>query len=184
MVEKTIFISSLFRYKRDLTKEVKQRKVDKSNETTLGFQDEEGPCTSYQQKKNLVLHRAPKKHTMPFPFEEEDKRHGDGGHLDHEILSEYLAEYKSQPRAFKENLTLPQFIQLKGERRPCSNRFLLSTFDGSYIGLHLEGEANIRWFNHLSHAKVTAYADFTQKLIKNFDKKKSEEKKPSPPLTT
>ena len=68
---------------------------------------------------------------MPFSFKEENKRHGDGGHLDHEILSKYLAEYKSQPRAFKENLTLPQFIQLKEETRPCSNIFLLPTFDGS-----------------------------------------------------
>ena len=81
------FISSLFRYKRDLTKEFKQGKMEKRSETTLGFQDEEGPCTSYQQKGDPVLHRAPKKHTMPFHFEEEDKRHGDGGHLDHEILS-------------------------------------------------------------------------------------------------
>ena len=111
--------------------------MDKGSDTTLGFQDEEGPCTSYEKKKYLVLHRAPKKNCMPLPFEREEKRHGDGGHLDHEILSEYLAKYKSQPRAFKENLTLPQFIQLKEERRPCSNRrkkgnrFLLSTFDGS-----------------------------------------------------
>ena len=43
------------------------------------------------------------KHTMPFSFEEEEKRHGDVGHLDHEILSEYLVEYKSQPRAFKDS---------------------------------------------------------------------------------
>ena len=59
----------------------------------------------------MVLHRTPKKHAMPFSFE--DKRHEDGEHLDHEILSEYLEGYKSQPRTFKENLTLPQFIQLK-----------------------------------------------------------------------
>ena len=130
-----IFISSLFRSKKDLTKEVQQRKMEKGSETTLGFQDEEGPCTSYQQKEDLVLNRAPKKHDMPFYFEY--KRHEDGGNLDHDILSEYLAKYKSQPRAFKENLTLPQFIQLKEERRPSSNRrkrhnrFYLPTFDGS-----------------------------------------------------
>ena len=39
--------------------------------------------------------------------------------------------------------------------------------------LHLEGEANNWWFSHLSHVRVTAYADFTQRLIKKFDKKKS-----------
>ena len=127
--------------------------------------------------------------------------------MEHEILSGYLAEYKYQPRAFKETLTLPQFIHLEEERRPCSNRrikgnrFLLSTFDGSstciekawgmnldsffllhpvvereaveIAALHLEGEANIWWFSHLSHARVTTFVDFTQRLIKIFDKKKS-----------
>ena len=48
--------------------------------------------------------------------------------------------------------------------------------------LHLEGEAKIWWFNHLSHARVTTFAYFTQRLIKKIDKKKSEEEKPSPPL--
>ena len=61
----------------------------------------------------------------------------DGGHLDHKILSECLVEYKFQPRAFKETLAFPQFIQLEEEIRPCGqgrikgNRFLLSTFCGS-----------------------------------------------------
>ena len=62
------FISSLFRSKKDLTKEVKQRRMEKRSETTLGFQDEEGPCTSYQQNEDPELHRAPKKHTMAFSF--------------------------------------------------------------------------------------------------------------------
>ena len=48
--------------------------------------EEEGPCTSYSHK-------------------EEDKEHG--GHLDHQIISEYIVEYKSQPRAFKETLAFP-----------------------------------------------------------------------------
>ena len=77
------------------------------NETFRGFQEEEGPCTSYSQKKEPMLKQAPKNYTSPFPFEEEEKRHGDGGHLENEILSGYLAEYKSQPRAFKETLPFP-----------------------------------------------------------------------------
>ena len=127
-------------------------------------------------------------------------------------MSGYLAEYKFQPRAFKKTLDFPQFIQLREERRPCRNRFLLPTFYGSYTctsrdwgmkldaffllhpvvereaveiaALHLEGEAKNWWFSHMSHARVIAYADFTQRFIKNFDKKKSKEKKPSPPLAT
>ena len=65
--------------------------MDRSNENELGSQGEEGPCTSYQQKRKPVLHRAPKQYPIPFPFEEEEKRHGDGGHLDHEFISEYLS---------------------------------------------------------------------------------------------
>ena len=37
MMERMSFISSLFRSKRELTKEVKQRKMEKGNETRLGF---------------------------------------------------------------------------------------------------------------------------------------------------
>ena len=113
------------------------------------------------------------------------------------ILSEYLVEYKSQPRAFRETLAFPQFIHLEEERRPCGqgrikgNRFLLSTFDGSFAAkvwarklnaffllhllverevveiaaLHLEGEAKIWWFRHLSHARVVTFVGFTRRLI-------------------
>ena len=47
-----------------------------------------------------------------------------GDHLEHEILSGYLAEYKCQPRAFKETIDFPQFIKLREERRPCNNRMI------------------------------------------------------------
>ena len=79
-------------------------------------EEEEVPCTSYSHQ-------------------EEDIEHG--RYLDHQILSDYLVEYISQPRGFKETLHFPHFIQLREEKRPCSrkeikgNRFLLSTFDGS-----------------------------------------------------
>ena len=205
MMEGMIFVSYIFRSMKDLSKEVKQMRMERCNETSRGFQDEEGPCTSYQQQRKLVLHRAPKKYTMSTFLEEEGEIHG--GNLDNEILSEYVAEYKSQSRAFKENLTLPQFIQIKEERRPCSNRrrkhnrFLLCTFYRSstcaarawrrkldalfllhpivqkevveIVALHLEGEANIWWFSHLIHARVTAFENFTQSLVKKFEKKKS-----------
>ena len=78
MMEGMSFISSLFRSMKDLTNKVKKIEMERNNETSLGFQDEEGPCTSYQQKEEPVLHRAPKKHAMPFPFEGKEKRHGDG----------------------------------------------------------------------------------------------------------
>ena len=118
------------------------------------------------------------------------------------ILSEYVAEYKTKPRSFKNTLALPQFVQLEEERRPHSygmmrgNIFLLSTFDGSLTCaakawvmkleaffllhpiverkaveiavLHLEGEANTRWFSHLSHARVSTLAEFSQNMIRRF----------------
>ena len=42
------------------------------------------------------------------------------------------------------------------------------------VALHLEGEAGDWWFNHLSHMKVFAYADFFQRLKKKFCRKKLE----------
>ena len=48
--------------------------------------------------------------------------------------------------------------------------------------LHLEGEANIWWFNHLGHARVHTFVKFTQRLIRKFRKEESKEEKPSPPL--
>ena len=48
--------------------------------------------------------------------------------------------------------------------------------------LHLKGEASNLWFSHVRHAKVSSFEDFTQRVIKRFDKEKSEEEKPSPPI--
>lgn len=66
--------------------------------------------------------------------------HGDGGYLENETLSNYLAEYKSQSRAFKENITLQWFFRIKENQRPrhsnrrkghIHNRSFLPTFDRS-----------------------------------------------------
>ena len=87
------------------------------------------------------------------------------------------------------------------------NRFLLSTFDGSLTcaakvwmkkleaffllhpvvdrevaeiaALHLGGEENNWWISHLSHARVSTLADFSQRMIKRFGKRREE---PSPPV--
>ena len=48
--------------------------------------------------------------------------------------------------------------------------------------LHLEGEANIWWFSHLSHENVANFSYFTQRLIGKFGEDKSEEEEPSPLL--
>ena len=63
--------------------------------------EEEVPCASYSHQ-------------------EEDIENG--RYLDHQIPSDYLVEYRSQPRAFRETLDFPHFIQLKEEKRPCSRK--------------------------------------------------------------
>ena len=50
------------------------------------------------------------------------------------------------------------------------------------LALHLEGEAHIWWFSHLSHARVYTLAKFSQELIKDFDSRISEKEESSPPL--
>ena len=65
---------------------------------------------SYQQYKKLVVQKVPQCHTMPTFLAEGNEWHGDGGYLEHETLSDYLAEYKSQYIAFKENLTFQHFF--------------------------------------------------------------------------
>ena len=107
-LKKMSLFSSIFRSRENASTFEEVKKIEEI--------DEEGPCTSYSHQ-------------------EEDIEHG--RYLDHRILSDYLVEYRSQPRGFKETLYFPHFIQLKEEKRPCSrkeikgNRFLLSTFDGS-----------------------------------------------------
>ena len=137
MMKKMSFVSSFFKSMKNLYKEDKQMKEESCSETSRRFQEEEGPCTSYDQRRKPLLQRAPKHFNMPFSFEE-DKKQGNIGHLDQKILSDYLVEYKSQRRAFKKTLAFPQFIHLKEEMRPYGkggikgNRLLLYTFDGSY----------------------------------------------------
>ena len=52
--------------------------------------EEEGPCTSYSHR-------------------EEEQKHED--HLEFEVLSGYLAEYRTNPRVFQETLFFPHYIQ-------------------------------------------------------------------------
>ena len=102
--------------------------------------EEEGPSTSYQQKRKPEDHRSPHRSTMPTLFEEGERYRNEERKepKTHETLSLYLKEYKAQSRAFKEELTLQHFFQMKEERRSYSSnrrkrhdRFYLPTFDGS-----------------------------------------------------
>ena len=43
-----------------------------------------------------------------------------------------------------------------------------------FATLHLEGEARDLWFNHLSHMKVSSYANFIQRMKKKYGRKKPE----------
>ena len=59
---------------------------ERKKETSRRFQNEEGPITSYQQQKKLVMQRAPQYSTMSTLFEEESEWNGDGGNLEYETL--------------------------------------------------------------------------------------------------
>ena len=89
-----ILLSSIFRSKKEKEKCIKTPRGfqggESCSETSRRFQEvEEDACTSCIGGRNQ------------------------GDHLEHEILSGYLAKYKCQPRAFKRTLDFPQFIQLK-----------------------------------------------------------------------
>ena len=43
-----------------------------------------------------------------------------------------------------------------------------------FVVLYFEGEAKDLWFNHMKHARVTNYVDFTQRVVKSFDRRKLE----------
>ena len=74
--------------------------------------EEEGPSTSYQQKRKLKNHRSPHISVVATSFEEgesyvnEEIREPET----HETLNLYLEEYKEQSRDFKESLTLQEIF--------------------------------------------------------------------------
>ena len=76
----------------DLSTETKEMRREMQRETLIGFRNEEGPITSYQQHKKPTMHRAPQQSTMSTFFQEEGEWHGDGGKLEYETLIKYLAE--------------------------------------------------------------------------------------------
>ena len=90
---------------KDLSEEINEARRERQRETSRRFQDEEGPNTSFQQQRRLEKQKASHYSTRSTFFEKEDWSEYDEG-LGHETLSEYLSEYKSQPRALKENLSL------------------------------------------------------------------------------
>ena len=107
-LKKMSLLSSIFRSREDASTFEEVEKIEEK--------EEEVPCASYSHQGKDIEH---------------------GRYLDHQILSDYLVDYRSQPVSFRETLDFPHFILLKEEKRPCSrkeikgNRFLLSTFDGS-----------------------------------------------------
>ena len=74
----------------NLTMEIKEMRRERQKETSRGFQNGEGPSTSYQQYKQPVVPKVPQRPTMPTFLVEENEWHGDGGYLEHETPSDYL----------------------------------------------------------------------------------------------
>ena len=136
MKEDCSFSTLLFRIMQGLSEEVNQMKRERQRKDPRIF-DEEGPSTSYQHEKQLEKQRASHHSTRSTFFDKREDWSEYEGDLGHETLSKYFSEYKSQPRALKENLTLQHFLQLKEERRSQRSnrrkrhRFFFPTFDGS-----------------------------------------------------
>ena len=64
------FATPLFRSMQDLSKGVNQMKIERKKEDPRIIFEEEGPSTSYQQKRKPENHRSPHRSTMPTFFEE------------------------------------------------------------------------------------------------------------------
>ena len=102
-MERMTLLSSIFR---------SNKKEEKCIKTPRGFQEEES-CSETSRRLQEAEEDACTSCSHRGSGEQ-------GDHLEHEILSGYLEKYKCQPRAFKETLDFPQFIQLREERRPCN----------------------------------------------------------------
>ena len=94
MEEGLIFSTLLFRSMQDLNMEIKEMRRERQKETSRGFQNGEGPSTSYHQYKQLAVQKVPQCPTMPTFLVEINEWHGDGGYLEHDTLTDYIAEYK------------------------------------------------------------------------------------------
>ena len=110
MAEGLSFSTPHFRSMQYLTMEIKEMRKERKKETSRGFQNGEGLSTSYEHYKQPMVQKVPQHPTMPTFLAEGNEWHGDGGYLEHETLSDYLAEYSSQSRAFKENINLQLFF--------------------------------------------------------------------------
>ena len=99
------FAPSFFRSMKDLSKEINETRRERQRETPRRFEDEEGPNTSFQQQRRPEKKTASHYSIRSTFFEKEDQSECDEG-LGHETLSEYISEYKSHPKALKENISL------------------------------------------------------------------------------
>ena len=65
--------SSSFRYMKDISKEINETRRERKRETSIRFQDEEGPNTYFQQQRRPEKKRAPHYSTRSTFFEKEDR---------------------------------------------------------------------------------------------------------------
>ena len=80
-VKNMSLLSSIFRSRGNSSTVEEVKKIEEK--------EEEVPCASYSHQEEDIDH---------------------GRYLDHQILSDYLVEYRSQPRVFKDTLYFPHLI--------------------------------------------------------------------------
>ena len=84
------FASSSFRSMKDLSKEINEMRRKRQRETSIRFQDEEGPNTSFQQQRRLKKKTTSHYSTRSTFFDKEDWSEYDEG-LGNENVSEYMS---------------------------------------------------------------------------------------------
>ena len=77
-MEEENYATHFCRYMQDLSKEVYQMKEGRQKEDPRRRCDEEGPNTSYQQRRELENPRSPHRSTMPTFFEEGEGYRNEG----------------------------------------------------------------------------------------------------------
>ena len=112
--EEKDFPKILLRAMQDISREIKELRMDIIKESPKGFHIGEGSGMSHHWNDQLVHQpQFSQSCTMPAFLAA-----GNEGFQEHESLEDYFEEYESQNQRFKDNLNFQEFCHIKDKRRP------------------------------------------------------------------
>ena len=116
-----------------IIKDIKEMRREKHGDPSTRFGHEEIPSSSYYEYDHSAIPSNLKCSTSHMFMTKKMER---GDVLKKETLGDFLQEYESQTKRFKDHINFQEFLNIKEERRTKGNhhgvgRFFLSTFDGS-----------------------------------------------------